>query len=126
MTREQEYADLVQAKRDLQADLANVQASIDQAERELLAEWEAAGITSMRVEDENGSRWLLYQSRRVFAKTEFVNLTEIPTELHMLSAQKCASQLSELLAAGDKEGLERLANLGIYPHEKIQIHVKKG
>lgn len=125
MTDEQLYAELTLEKRDYQVKLKAVQEQLDEVELALLANWAEDEITSMKVNTSAGP-YLLYQSTRVFARQEFVELAEVPLEFHMLSAQKCASYLGELLALDDKEGLQRLANLGILPIEKTQIHVKKG
>ena len=125
LTPEQHYVRLTLAKRSQQAKLKLIEAELAELETQLLSNWESVAVSSMKVEYDESS-WLLYQSTRVFARQEFVNLSEVPLELHMLSVQKAASLISEYSAQGDKEGLERLANLGITPFEKTQIHVKKG
>lgn len=125
LTPEQHYVRLTLDKRGLQARLKLIDAELAALETELLSNWQGVSISQLKVEYDEAN-WLLYQSTRVFARQEFVNLAEVPQELHMLSVQKAASLLSEYTAQGDKEGLERLANLGITPFEKTQIHVKRG
>lgn len=125
MTPEQHYVRLTLEKRQLQARLKLIEAELTDLEMDLLGNWADVSITSMKVEYED-ARWLLYQSTRVFARQECVKLAEVPLELHMLSSQKAASLMSEYMAQDDKEGLERLATLGLLPLEKTQIHVKKG
>lgn len=122
---EQRYVQLVLKKRDLQAELAAIQPELDDLAHGILADWDREQIASKKLIFDGVGRYTLYTSRRIFAKQEFVNLAEVPIELHMLSSQKAATMLGNYIEADDKEGLAQLEHLGITPVEKIQLHVRK-
>ena len=122
---EQRYVQLVLKKRDLQAELAAIQPELDDLAHGILVDWDREQIASKKLIFDGVGRYTLYTSRRIFAKQEFVNLAEVPIELHMLSSQKAATMLGNYIEADNKEGLAQLEHLGITPVEKIQLHVRK-
>lgn len=118
-----EFIQLTTEKRRLQADLKKVQDALDELEPAILLQFREAGVESVK---QNG--YLVYQSSRVWAKCEFVDLEQIRDEFPtLLSIQsiRAGSLLSELLAQDDKEALAQLAAAGITPNQVTRLNVRK-
>lgn len=119
-----QFIELTVAKRQLEAQLRDVQSGLTHYERLILDAWEPEGISQIRA---NG--YLVYKSSRVWPIVEDLDREAVGDEFPTLltvNSQKAGSLLTEYLAAGDKEGLAQLARAGIRPNEITKLHVKKG
>lgn len=120
-------AEIVCEKRELQAELKKVDEQIEELESKVLSDWQADGITSMKVTTTHGP-YLLYQSIRTYAKLILPDAERVRDSwpaLMTINYAKSGSLLAEMMATGNEEGLANLAAAGIVPNEVTKINVKK-